>query len=152
MRSSVQEVPFRGSPIQMSMTMTNSADEERLDATFAALANSTRRRILQRLAQGEASVTELAEPFELSMPAISRHLRVLQEAGLVRQGRRAQYRPCALEAEPLAAAADWTEQYRPIWEARFDRMEEYLAGVGADPGEPVVKYSQSEQTQEPEHE
>lgn len=136
----------------MSMTMTYTADEERLDATFAALANSTRRRILQRLAEGEASVTELAEPFELSLPAISRHLRVLQEAGLVRQGRRAQYRPCAIEAQPLAAAADWTEQYRPIWEARFDRMEEYLAEVRDDPIKQLPQDNQSEQIQEQEHE
>ncbi len=108
------------------MKTTITADEERLDATFAALANPTRRAILARLAEGEASVGELAEPFDLSMPAISRHLRVLQKAGLVRQGRRAQYRPCALEPEPLSQAASWTDHYRSIWEARFDRMEAQL--------------------------
>ena len=108
------------------MTTTITAEDQRLDATFAALANPTRRAILARLAEGEASVGELAEPFDLSMPAISRHLRVLQQAGLVSQGRRAQYRPCALEPEPLAQAARWTDHYRSIWEARFDRMASEL--------------------------
>lgn len=101
-------------------------DEQRLDATFAALANATRRALLARLAEGEANVTELAEPFDVSLPAISKHLRVLENAGLIRQGKRAQYRPCVLDAAPLREVSTWAEQYRPIWEARFDRMDDYL--------------------------
>ena len=114
------------------MKTTIREDEERLDATFAALANSTRRAILARLAEVEASVGELAEPFDLSMPAISRHLRVLQKAGLVTQGRRAQYRPCVLEPEPLSQAASWTDHYRSLWEARFDRLEAQLESQGQE--------------------
>jgi DNA-binding transcriptional ArsR family regulator len=102
-------------------------DEDRLSDTFAALANSTRRAILARLAQGAATVNELAEPFELTLPAISKHIKVLQRAGLVRRGQRAQYRPCALEAAPLEEVSTWAQQYRPVWEARFDRMDDYLA-------------------------
>jgi len=101
-------------------------DEERLSETFAALSSSTRRAILARLAQGEANVNELAEPFDLSLPAISKHIKVLERAGLVIRGQRAQYRPCTLEAAPLAEVAGWAEQYRPVWEARFDRMGDYL--------------------------
>ena len=101
-------------------------DTQRLDDTFAALANSTRRAILARLAQGEAHVNELAEPFDMSLPAISKHLKVLESAGLIVRGRRAQYRPCTLDAAPLEAVSNWTERYRPIWEARFDRMADYL--------------------------
>src|SRR5258705_6483027 len=101
-------------------------DEERLDETFAALANSTRRAILARLADGAATVNELAEPFEMTLPAISKHIKVLERAGLVVRGQRAQYRPCALDAEPLAAISTWAEQYRPVWEARLDRMDGYL--------------------------
>ena len=97
-----------------------------LNTTFAALADPTRRAILARLALGEASVTELAEPFAMSQPAISRHLKVLERAGLVVRSQRAQYRPCTLDATPLAAISTWAEQYRPVWEARFDRMDEYL--------------------------
>lgn len=100
--------------------------EERLSETFAALANPTRRAILSRLAGGEASVNELARPFQMSLPAISRHIHVLERAGLITQGQRAQYRPCTIDTQPLQAVADWTEQYRPIWEDRFDRMAEYL--------------------------
>ncbi len=100
--------------------------EQQLDETFAALANATRRAMLARLAEGPATVTELAEPFDVSLPAISKHLRVLERAGLVEQHRRAQYRPCALNAEPLQAVASWAEHYRPIWESRFDRMADYL--------------------------
>lgn len=100
--------------------------EDRLTETFAALANPTRRAILARLARGEASVNELAEPFDMSLPAVSKHIRVLEKAGLVTQGQRAQYRPCTIDAAPLAAVASWTEQYRPIWEDRFDRMDTYL--------------------------
>ena len=101
-------------------------DEDRLSQTFAALANSTRRAILARLADGPATVNELAEPFELTLPAISKHIKVLEQAGLVRRGQLAQYRPCALEPERLEEVASWAEQYRPVWEARFDRMDDYL--------------------------
>src|SRR6058998_781531 len=102
-------------------------DDDRLSETFAALANVTRRAILARLAQGEANVNELAEPFDLTLPAISKHIKVLERAGLVLRGHRAQYRPCALDAAPLEEVSSWAEQYRPVWEARFDRMGEYLA-------------------------
>lgn len=104
-------------------------DEDRLDETFAALANSTRRALLARLAEGEANVTELAEPFDVSLPAVSKHLKVLERAGLIRQGKRAQYRPCVLDAAPLKEVSAWAEQYRPIWEARFDRMDDYLSDL-----------------------
>jgi DNA-binding transcriptional ArsR family regulator len=106
--------------------MTTAINEDRLSETFAALANSTRRAILARLAQGEATVNELAEPFEMTLPAISKHLKVLQQAGLVVQGKRAQFRPCALDAAPLEEISTWAEQYRPVWEARFDRMDDYV--------------------------
>jgi DNA-binding transcriptional ArsR family regulator len=97
-----------------------------LTATFSALADPTRRAILARLAAGEASVTELAEPFEMSMPAISKHLKVLEHAGLIARGREAQWRPCRLEAGPLKDAAHWIEHYRRFWEQSFDRLDEYL--------------------------
>ena len=106
--------------------MTATLDEDRLDETFAALANATRRAILRRLAAGEANVNEVAEPFDLTLPAISKHLKVLERAGLVVRSQRAQYRPCTLDATPLAAISTWAEQYRPVWEARFDRMDDYL--------------------------
>jgi DNA-binding transcriptional ArsR family regulator len=99
---------------------------DRLSATFAALADPTRRSILARLAGGETSVTELAEPFEMSLPAISKHLKVLERAGLIARGREAQWRPCRLEAAPLKSVADWVEDYRRFWEQSFDRLEEYL--------------------------
>ena len=99
---------------------------DRLNATFAALADPTRRAILARLASGEASVTELAEPFEMSMPAISKHLKVLERAGLIARGREAQWRPCRLAAGPLKDAADWLEHYRRFWELSFNRLEDYL--------------------------
>src|SRR5690348_1858252 len=102
---------------------------DRLDATFAALADPTRRAILARLASGEASVGELAEPFAMSLPAVSKHLKVLERAGLIARGRSAQWRPCRLEAGPLRDAADWIEQYRRFWEESFDRLESYLRGV-----------------------
>src|SRR5438067_10447702 len=102
-------------------------DDDRLSETFAALASSTRRAILSRLARGAATVNELAEPFELTLPAISKHIKVLERAGLVTRGQRAQYRPCALDAAPLEEVSAWAEQYRPVWEARFDRMDDYLA-------------------------
>src|SRR3977135_4080615 len=97
-----------------------------LSATFAALADSTRRAILARLASGEASVTDLAEPFAMSMPAISKHLKVLERAGLIARGREAQWRPCRLEPEPLKDAANWLEHYRVFWERSFDRLASYL--------------------------
>ena len=97
-----------------------------LTATFAALADPTRRAILQRLARGQASVTQLGEPFDVSLPAISKHLKVLERAGLVERGREAQWRPCKLRAQPLRRAADWLEHYRRFWEESFDRLETYL--------------------------
>ena len=100
---------------------------DQLSVTFAALADPTRRAILARLAEGEATVNQLAEPFELTLPAISKHIKVLERAGLVRRGQRAQYRPCALDAARLQEVSTWAEQYRPVWEARFDRMDDYLA-------------------------
>ena len=99
---------------------------QRLDATFAALADPTRRAILARLVSGECSVTELAEPFDMSMPAVSKHLRVLERAGLIARGREAQWRPCRIEAGPLKDVADWAGQYRQIWEQRLDRLDHYL--------------------------
>jgi DNA-binding transcriptional ArsR family regulator len=102
-----------------------------LSTTFAALADPTRRAILARLASGECSVTELAEPFEMSMPAVSKHLRVLERAGLIARGREAQWRPCRLEAGPLKEVAEWTERYRAIWEQRFDNLETYLQQLKA---------------------
>jgi DNA-binding transcriptional ArsR family regulator len=101
-------------------------DEDRLSETFAALANATRRAILARLAEGAATVNELAEPFALTLPAISKHIKVLERAGLVTRAQRAQYRPCALDAAPLEEVSTWAERYRPVWEARFDRMDDYL--------------------------
>ena len=97
-----------------------------LDATFAALADPTRRAILARLALGEATVTELAEPFAMSQPAISKHLKVLERAGLISRGRDAQRRPCRIEAQPLAAATGWLEGYRELWEANFQRLDALL--------------------------
>jgi DNA-binding transcriptional ArsR family regulator len=99
---------------------------DQLSATFAALADPTRRAILARLVSGDCSVTELAEPFDMSMPAVSKHLRVLERAGLITRGREAQWRPCRIEAGPLKQVADWAERYRHIWEARLDRLEDYL--------------------------
>jgi DNA-binding transcriptional ArsR family regulator len=99
---------------------------DHLSATFAALADPTRRAILARLVSGEASVTELAEPFDMSMPAISKHLKVLEHAGLIARGREAQWRPCRLEARPLKGVADWVEHYRDFWEQSFDRLDDYL--------------------------
>ena len=106
--------------------MTLMTGEDRLSETFAALASSTRRAILARLAEGEANVNELAEPFDMTLPAISKHIKVLERAGLIVRGQRAQYRPCTLEPAPLQEISAWAEQYRPVWEARFDRMDDYL--------------------------
>ena len=99
---------------------------DRLSITFSALADPTRRAILARLVSGEASFTELAEPFAMSLPAVSKHLKVLERAGLIARGREAQWRPCRLEAGPLKDAADWLEHYRRFWEQSFDRLEDYL--------------------------
>ena len=107
---------------------------DRLSSTFAALADPTRRAILARLATGEASVTELAEPVEMSLPAVSKHRKVLQRAGLIARGRQAQWRPCRLDAAPLKDAADWLEHYRRFWEQSLDRLEHYLRELQA-PGE-----------------
>ena len=101
-------------------------DDDRLSQTFAALANSTRRAILARLADGEATVNELAEPFDMSLPAISKHIKVLERAGLITQGQKAQYRPCTIDVTPLKEISRWTEQYRHIWEASFERMDDYI--------------------------
>jgi DNA-binding transcriptional ArsR family regulator len=97
-----------------------------LSMTLAALADPTRRAILARLMEGEASVTELAKPFEMSMPAISKHLKVLERAGLIARGRSAQWRPCSLQAGPLKEVADWVDRYRRFWDERFDRLDDYL--------------------------
>ena len=100
-----------------------------LDLTFAALSDPTRRAILARLSRGEASVTQLAEPFKMSLPAISKHLKVLQKAGLITQSREAQWRPCRLEAKPLKQAAEWIERYREYWEESFDNLDSYLSDI-----------------------
>lgn len=107
-------------------TATATLEDARLDETFAALANATRRAILARLAKGEASVNDLAAPFDLTLPAISKHIKVLEQAGLVTRQRRAQFRPCTIAAAPLAQVANWTDQYRHIWDDRFDRMDSYV--------------------------
>ena len=99
---------------------------DRLSATFQALADPTRRAILARLTLGEASVNELAEPFDMSLPAVSKHLKVLERAGLIARGREAQWRPCRLEAGPLKDIADWVDHYRHFWEQSFDRLDDYL--------------------------
>ncbi len=112
----------------MVMQQLNS---QQLDATFAALADPTRRAILARLASGDASVNELAEPFDMSQPAISKHLRVLERAGLISRSRDAQRRPCRLEAKPLAEADEWLERYREFWEASFDRLDSLLEEMKA---------------------
>jgi DNA-binding transcriptional ArsR family regulator len=99
---------------------------DRLSVTFAALADPTRRAILARLASGESAVTELAEPFRISLPAITKHLKVLERAGLIERSRQAQKRPCHLQAKPLREAGDWVQQYRRFWEQQFDRLDDYL--------------------------
>ena len=107
------------------------AAASRLDATFAALADPTRRAIVARLATGEASVLELAAPFDMSLPAISKHLKVLERAGLIARGREAQWRPCKLSAGPLKDVSEWVENYRRFWEQSLDRLEEYLRELQA---------------------
>lgn len=103
-----------------------SSDDDRLSQIFAALASPTRRAILARLAEGEATVNELAEPFDMSLPAVSKHIKVLERAGLIQQGQKAQYRPCNIDVTPLKEVSKWTEQYRHIWEASFDRLDDYI--------------------------
>jgi DNA-binding transcriptional ArsR family regulator len=117
---------------------------DRLSTTFAALADPTRRAILARLSSGEMSVTELARPFELSLPAVSKHLKVLQRAGLISQGRKAQWRPCRLEAGPLKDVADWVEPYRRIWEQRYDRLDDYLREIQGEAKPPGGHYLEGE--------
>lgn len=106
--------------------MIMESNDDRLNQTFAALANTTRRAILARLAEGEATVNEIAEPFNMSLPAISQHIKVLERAGLVSQGQKAQYRPCTIDVAPLQEISAWTEQYRHIWEASFERMDDLI--------------------------
>jgi DNA-binding transcriptional ArsR family regulator len=110
-----------------------------LSTTFAALADPTRRAILARLASGETSVTELAEPFEMSLPAISKHLKVLARAGLIARSREAQRRPCRLEAGPLRDAAEWIDDYRRFWEESFDRLDDYLRELQMKEKKPQMK-------------
>ena len=113
---------------------------DRLSATFSALADPTRRAILARLALGETSVTELAEPFDMSLPAISKHLKVLEHAGLIARGREAQWRPCRIEAQALKPVDDWLEDYRRLWEERLDRLDAYLQKLqAAPPGKPAAR-------------
>ena len=109
---------------------------DRISLIFSALADPTRRAILARLAEGEASVTELAEPFAMSLPAISKHLKVLERAGLISRGREAQWRPCKLEPEPLRDVADWLAQYRTLWDESLDRLDDYLRHLQKDDEEP----------------
>jgi DNA-binding transcriptional ArsR family regulator len=109
---------------------------DRLSATFAALADPTRRAILARLALGETSVSELAKPFDISLPAVSRHLKVLEGAGLIARGREAQWRPCRLETKALKSVDDWLEEYRRLWEQRLDRLEDYLRTLQASEEKP----------------
>ena len=120
------------------MSAATKIREERLDRTFAALADPTRRAILARLASGEATVTELAAPFDISLPAISKHLKVLERAGLIVRGRERQWRPARLDATPLRDVAEWAERYRRFWEASYDRLDEYLEelqGQGKEEGD-----------------
>ena len=105
---------------------------DRLSAVFSALADPTRRAILGRLARGEATVTELAEPFQMSLPAVSKHLKVLEKAGLISRSRTAQWRPCQLEAAPMKAVADWLDEYRGFWEGSLDLLDAYLAEMQAE--------------------
>jgi DNA-binding transcriptional ArsR family regulator len=111
--------------------MVSKNPPDRLSATFSALADPTRRAILARLASGELTVTELAEPFEMSLPAVTKHLKVLERAGLISRGREAQWRPCRLEGKALRDAAGWIEQYRRFWDERLDRLDDYLRELQA---------------------
>ena len=127
--------------------MVTATAPDPISTTFGALADPTRRAILARLASGEASVTELAEPFEMSLPAVSKHLKVLERAGLIARGREAQWRPCRLEAAPLKDVADWVERYRQNWEESFDRLDEYLKEL-QDKGKEVQPQDHEEGGQE----
>jgi DNA-binding transcriptional ArsR family regulator len=117
---------------------------DNLSNTFMALADPTRRAILTRLAAGEVSVTELARPFKMSLPAVSKHLKVLERAGLIKRGRDAQWRPCRLNAEPLREVADWVEYYRRFWEDSFDRLDQYLREIQAEEKSPDTESAQEE--------
>jgi DNA-binding transcriptional ArsR family regulator len=118
---------------------------DRLSNTFAALADPTRRAILARLASGEASVTELAKPFKMSLPGISKHLKVLEHAGLITRGRQAQWRPCRLQAGPLKDVADWLEHYRSFWDESFNRLDDYLREIQAQQKQDDYKKAEEEQ-------
>jgi DNA-binding transcriptional ArsR family regulator len=110
--------------------------DDPLSMTFAALADPTRRALLARLAQSQATVNELAEPFDMSLQAVSKHLKVLERAGLISRGRDAQYRPCRFEAEPLDGAIDWIDQHRQVWKERFDQLEQHLRDIQQPKGQP----------------
>jgi DNA-binding transcriptional ArsR family regulator len=114
----------------------DSSPPDRLSVTLAALADPTRRAILARLATGEAAVSELAAPFNMSLPGVSKHLKVLRRAGLIEQSRAAQWRPCRLQAEPLREVADWLERYRQFWDESFQRLDEYLSELQGEPPDP----------------
>ncbi len=118
---------------------------DRLSNTFIALADPTRRAILARLTSGEASVTELAKPFQMSLPGISKHPKVLEHAGLITRGRQAQWRPCRLQAGPLKDVADWLEHYRSFWDESFDRLDDYLSEIQAQQKQDDHKKTQEEQ-------
>jgi DNA-binding transcriptional ArsR family regulator len=117
---------MQSAPVVFNLVVKYKMTSDHLSTTFAALADPTRRAILARLVSGGASVTELAEPFDMSLPAISKHLKVLERAGLIARGREAQWRPCRLEAGPLKGVADWAEEFRRFWEGSFDRLDDYL--------------------------
>ena len=117
------------------------AQADKLSATFSALADPTRRAILARLSTGEASVQDLAKPFKMSLPAVSKHLKVLERASLIRRSRTAQWRPCYLEAAPLKEAADWVDQYRKFWEESYDRLDAYLQTLQAEASKPKKEKS-----------
>ena len=121
--------------------MTQAADS--LSLTFSALADPTRRAILARLSKGETTVLDLAQPFQMKLPSISKHLKVLEKAGLIERGRHAQWRPCRLEAAPLKEVAEWTENYRQHWEQSFERLDEYLEKIQAKPGKPRTHSSKT---------
>lgn len=126
------------------MTTTTTASPDSLNATFAALADPTRRAILARLVGGEVAVTELAEPFEMTLPAVSKHLKVLERAHLIERSRHAQWRPCRLAPAPLREVAEWVERYRGLWEARLDRLDDYLSELQ---GKPLSDQQQADDTE-----
>ena len=136
MQAVSQTNPSQAKPTQTKPTRQPRSHPDALSATFAALADPTRRAMLLRLRQGDAVVKDLAEPFAMTMPAVCKHLRVLERAGLVERGRAAQTRPCTLRAEPLREVAEWTEKYRHMWEERFDRLDAYLQQLQQQPAAP----------------